>query len=53
MLADPKQIDKRTNTKYQNRSAALGRPAMKSLGGGGGGGWGGGFNKFAVDQPSP
>ena len=40
MLADPKQIDKRTNTKYQNRSAALGRPAMKSLGGGGGGGGG-------------
>ena len=30
--------------KNQNRRAALGRPAMKLLGG---------FNKFAVDQPSP
>ena len=37
MLADHKQIDKRTTIKNQNRSAALGRPAMKSLGGGGGG----------------
>ena len=34
--------DKRTTMKNQNRSAALGRPAMKLLGGGGGGG--GGFN---------
>ena len=30
--------------KNQNRIAALGRPAMKLLGG---------FNKFAIDQPSP
>ena len=30
--------------KNQNRRAALGRPAMKLLGG---------FNSFAVDQPSP
>ena len=30
--------DKRTTMKNQNRSAALGRPAMKLLGGGGGGG---------------
>ena len=30
--------------KNQNRRAALGRPAMKLLGG---------FNQFAVDQPSP
>ena len=29
MLADNKQIDKRTTTRNQNRSAALGRPAMK------------------------
>ena len=29
-----KQIDKRTTMKNQNRSAALGRPAMKLLGGG-------------------
>ena len=36
MLADPKQIDKRTTMKNQNRSAALGRPAMKFQGGGGG-----------------
>ena len=28
--------DKRTTMKKQNRSAALGRPAMKLLGGGGG-----------------
>ena len=27
------QIDKRTTMKNQNRSAALGRPAMKLLGG--------------------
>ena len=40
MLADHKQIDKRTIIKNQNRSAALGRPAMKLLGGGGWG-WGG------------
>ena len=32
--------DKRTTMKNQNRSAALGRPAIKSLGGGGGGGGG-------------
>ena len=38
MLADNKQIDERTNMRNQNRSAALGRPAMKLLGGGGGGG---------------
>ena len=34
MLTYHKQIDKRTTMKYQNRSAALGRPAMKLLGGG-------------------
>ena len=42
--------------KNQNRRTALERPAMQLLaggGGGGGGGEGGGFNKFAVDQPSP
>ena len=33
--------DKRTIMKNQNRSAALGRPAMKILGGGGGEGGGG------------
>ena len=41
MLAYHEQIDKRTTMKNQNRSAALGRPAMKLLvvrGGGGGGG---------------
>ena len=32
MLADNKQIDKRTTMRNQNRSAALGRPAMKLLG---------------------
>ena len=36
MLTYHKQIDKRTTMKNQNRSAALGRPAMKLLGGGGG-----------------
>ena len=35
MLADNKQIDKRTTMRNQNRSAALGRPAMKLLVGGG------------------
>ena len=40
MLIYQKQIDKRTTMKNQNRSAALGRPAMKLLGGGGGGGGG-------------
>ena len=38
VVADHKQIDKRTTMTNQNRSAALGRPAMKLLGGGGGGG---------------
>ena len=38
MLAYQKQIDKRATMKNQNRKAALGRPAMKLLGGGGGGG---------------
>ena len=38
MLTYHKQIDKRTTMKNQNRSAALGRPAMKLLGGGGVGG---------------
>ena len=37
MLTYYEQIDKRTTMKNQNRSAALGRPAMKLLGGGGGG----------------
>ena len=37
MLVDNKQIDKRTTMRNQNRCAALGRPAMKLLGGGGGG----------------
>ena len=40
MLTYHKQVDKRTTMKNQNRSAALGRPAMKLLGGGGGGGGG-------------
>ena len=40
----PQQIDQRTTMRNQNISAALGRPAMKLLGGGG-------FNLFAVDQP--
>ena len=35
MLADHKQIEKRTTMKNQNRSAALGRPAINLLGGGG------------------
>ena len=43
MLADNKQIDKRTTMRNQNRSAALGWPAIKLLGGG--------FNQFAVNQP--
>ena len=30
MLADHKQIDKKITMKNQNRSASLGRPAMKS-----------------------
>ena len=42
MLADNKQIDKRITVRNQNRSGALGRPAMKLLGGGGAGGGGGG-----------
>ena len=33
MLADNKQVDKRTTMRNQNRSAALGRPAMELLGG--------------------
>ena len=37
MLADPKQIDKRTTMKNQKRTAALGRPAMKLQRGRGGG----------------
>ena len=37
MLADNKQIDERTNMRNQNRSVALGRPAMYLLGGRGGG----------------
>ena len=36
MLTYHKNIDKRTAMRNQNRSAALGRPAMKLLGGGGG-----------------
>ena len=32
MLADNRQVDKRTTMMTQNRSAALGRPAMKLLG---------------------
>ena len=31
MLADHKQVDKRTTMKNQNRNADLGRPAMKLL----------------------
>ena len=37
MLAYRKQIEKGTTLKNQSRSAALGRSAMKLLGGGGGG----------------
>ena len=36
MLADHKQINKRTTLKNQNRIAALGQSAMKLLWGGGG-----------------
>ena len=38
MLAEHKQINKRTTLRNQNRSAALEQPAIKLLGGGGGGG---------------
>ena len=38
MLADHMQIDKIIALMNQNRSAAMGRPAVKLLGGGGGGG---------------
>ena len=34
MLADHKQVDKRRTMRDQNRSAALGGPAKKLLGGG-------------------
>ena len=51
MLADNKQIDKRTAMRNQNRCAALGWPAMKLLCVCGGGG--GASNSFSVDQPSP
>ena len=45
MLAEHKQVNKRTSKRNRNRSAALGRPAMKLLDyWGGGGGGGGGFN---------
>ena len=37
MLTDNKHIDKRTTMRNQNRTAALGRPAIKFRGGGGGG----------------
>ena len=40
MLADRNQTDKRTTLRNQNISAALGRPAMKLIGGGGGRGGG-------------
>ena len=43
MLGDNIQIDIRTTVRNQNRSAALGRPAMKLLGGGGGEEEGGGL----------
>ena len=51
MLTYHTQIDKRTTMKNRNRIAALGRPAMKLLGGGGGGG--GASTNFSVDQPLP
>ena len=38
MVADHKQIDKRTTMKNQKGSATLGQPAMKLLGVGKGGG---------------
>ena len=37
MVIKHNQIDTRTTMKNQDRSAALGRPSMKLLGGGGGG----------------
>ena len=40
----PQTNRKRTTMRNQSRNAALGRPAMKLLGG---------FNYFAVNQPSP
>ena len=52
MLADHKEIDKRTTIRNQNRSAALGRPAMKLLGGGGGGGGGGGVVQLVCGRPT-
>ena len=33
MLVDRKQVDKRATLRNQNRNAALGRPAIKLLGG--------------------
>ena len=53
MPAYHKQIDKRTTIKNQTRSAALGRPAMKLLGGcGGGGGGGGGWLQLVCGRPT-
>ena len=52
MLADHKQIDKRATLRNQNRSAALGRPAMKLTGGGGGGG-GGASTSLRSTNPRP
>ena len=56
MLGDNIQIDIRTTVRNQNRSAALGRPAMKLLGGGGGGGGeegGGASTKLRSTNPRP
>ena len=57
MLADHKQIDKRTTMKNQNRSAALGRQQRNHRGGGLGTPatkppGGGGLNQPTADQPS-
>ena len=48
-----KQIDETTNIRNQNRSAALGRPAIKLLGGGGGGGRGGASTSLRSTNPRP
>ena len=45
------RANKRTTKRRQNRIAALGRPAMKSLGGGGGGGGGLGL-QLVCGQPT-
>ena len=52
MLTNHKQIDKRTTMKNQNRSAALGRSAMKLLGGFSHGGLLNSSHYFIMDKKS-